>query len=189
MSTPIPNLHVINDTFATGAQPGPAAFEWLRDNGYSTVINLNLPAARNFLHDEPEIVARAGMRYIGMPTDCSSLSPSQYEAFKKAATEASARGKVFVHCAANIKSTGFMHLFRVLELGVPPHDALADLKNQPSLEPKWFAFFERMVAGRKEFQSDPPAERAFDSTTAQVQPNSPAPAQAPISKPTCPVAS
>lgn len=144
----IPNFHVMNETFATGAQPAAADFQWLRDQGYSTVINLNLATARNYLHDEPEIVARTGMRYVGMPIDCSRLSPSQYEAFRQAAVEAASRGKVFVHCAANIKSTGFMHLFRILELGQSQQHALEDLKTLPELEPKWFAFFDSMGAGR-----------------------------------------
>lgn len=143
MLSPIQKFHAVDDSIATGAQPGPLDFGWLREHGFSAVVNLNLPSARNYLPDEASLVRANGMTYIDHPVDCSRLSTEVYDAFKQS-LEASGKGKVFVHCAANIKSTALMHAYRVRELGHDREASLNDARQVADLEPKWFDWFSRL---------------------------------------------
>lgn len=143
MLSPIQKFHPVDDHLATGAQPRPEDFAWLREQGFSTVVNLNIPSARNFLPNEGDLVAANGMQYIGHPVDCSKLSPELYEAFRDRLAK-SAQGKVFVHCAANVKSTALVHAYRVRELKHDRQQALDDTTKVAELEPKWFDWFARL---------------------------------------------
>ncbi len=145
MSTSAPPVFFrIDDHIATAAQPDASAFPWLAGQGFRAVLNLNGPTARNYRPDEAALAAAAGLRYVHHPVDCSRLTPALYEAFREQLAPLLADGPVLVHCAANVKSTGLMHVFRVRELGHDPERAEADLEKLPGLEPKWRAFFEQM---------------------------------------------
>lgn len=146
MKAPIRLFHVIDERLATGAQPAAPDFAWLREQGYEAVVNLNLPGARNYVADEAALVDGLGMTYVDVPTDCTVLTADKYERFE--AAMAGLEGKrVFVHCAANIKSSGMMHVFRVLRRGEAPAAVRAEVDQLGvELEPKWHAFFAEMGA-------------------------------------------
>lgn len=143
---PIPLFAPIDPTLATGAQPAPTDFTWLAAQGFEAVINLNLPGARSYLPEEADLVAAQGMAYVPMPIDCSRLSEQQYAAFEQAMRSLSGR-RVFVHCAANIKSSGFVHVYRVKARGEPAEVSLAELRAlHAGHEPKWQAWFRQLGA-------------------------------------------
>jgi protein tyrosine phosphatase (PTP) superfamily phosphohydrolase (DUF442 family) len=146
MQSPIYLFHAINDRFATGGQPEAADFSWLKEQGYTAVVNLNTPSARNYLRGESEIVTDLGMTYVAHPLDCSVLSQELYEDFA-AVLNALTEERVFVHCAGNVKSSAMMHIYRIQALHENPQAALTDLVSiGAGHEPKWFEFFRRMGA-------------------------------------------
>lgn len=144
MNSPIRAFFRLDDTLATGAQPGPADFDWLQAQRFRAVLNVNTSTARNYLSDEQRLAEQQGLRYLHQPLDCAVLTPDKYEAFRDALRGLLGEGPVFVHCAGNVKVTGMMHLYRVLERREPLAQAAADLQRLPELEPKWYAFFEAM---------------------------------------------
>jgi len=143
MISPIQKFHAVTDHIATGAQPGPQDFAWLREHGFTAVVNLNVPSARNYLRDEGDRVRALGMLYIADPVDCSKLTTLVFEQFRAYMAQARA-GKVFVHCAANIKSTALVYAYRVRELGHDPVASLLEAMRIAELEPKWFEWFVRI---------------------------------------------
>ncbi len=143
MQAPIRQYHQVDDRIATGAQPSPQDFAWLRDQGFSAVVNLNIPSARNYLRDEASLVRAQGMEYVPFPVDCSKLTPEIYDAFRER-MKASGSGRVFVHCAANVKSTALMHAYRVRELGHDRQASLQETRRLTDLEPKWFDWFQAL---------------------------------------------
>jgi len=142
--SPIKAFFRLDHTLSTGAQPSLADLDWLAQQGFAAVLNTNTPTARNYLPDEGPTLEARGVRHLAHPIDCSTLSREKYEGFRDALNELLGQGPVFVHCAGNVKVTGMMTLYRVLERKEPLAEVKADLARLPSLEPKWYAFFESM---------------------------------------------
>jgi len=146
MSSPIRNFFRLDDTLSTGAQPTAEDLAWLAERGFTAVLNVNTATARNYLPDEHSLLAARGVRYVHHPIDCAVLTPEKYEGFRAALDGLLGEGPVFVHCAGNVKVTGMMYLYRILRRGEPREQVSADLARLPELEPKWYAYFERMGA-------------------------------------------
>lgn len=143
--SPIKAFFQLDDTLSTGAQPSHSDLEWIARQGFKAVLNTNTATARNYLPDEGDRLAAHGVKYVHHPIDCTVLTPDKYEGFRDTLKGLLAEGgPVFVHCAGNVKVTGMMTLFRVLERGEPAAQVKADLAKLPSLEPKWAAFWESL---------------------------------------------
>lgn len=144
---PIRAFFRVDDGIATGAQPTTEDLAWLARSGFKAVLNTNTPTARNFLADEGARLAEHGLAYVHHPIDCAVLTPEKYEGFRDALNGLLAKGgPVFVHCAGNVKVTGMMVPYRVLERGEPKERVAADLAALPTLEPKWEAFWRELGA-------------------------------------------
>lgn len=142
---PITAFFRLDESISTGAQPTHSDLEWLAKQGFKAVLNTNTNTARNYLADEGEKLAALGVKYLHQPLDCSVLTPDKYDAFRDALKALLAEGgPVFVHCAGNVKVTGMMTPFRVLERNEPHEQVFADLARLPSLEPKWPAFWAKL---------------------------------------------
>jgi protein tyrosine phosphatase (PTP) superfamily phosphohydrolase (DUF442 family) len=159
MTSPIPAFFRLDGTLSTGGQPSAEALPWIAAQGFASVLNVNTSTARSFLAAEGELLAKAGVRYVHHPIDCAVLTPEKYEGFRDALNALLPHGPVFVHCAGNVKVTGMMHAYRVLERGEPVERASADLARLPALEPKWYAFFERLGVAPAD-EEDPLARSA-----------------------------
>lgn len=146
MTSPIKAFFRIDDTLSTGAQPGPEDLAWLAGQGFTAVLNVNTDTARNYLPQEAALLAERGVRYVHHPIDCAVLTPDKYQGFKAALDGLAGKGPVFVHCAGNVKVTGMMHVYRILERKEDPARVSADLAKLPSLEPKWYRYFEQLGA-------------------------------------------
>jgi uncharacterized protein (TIGR01244 family) len=147
MASPIQRYVQVDERLATSAQPGPADFAWLREQGFEAVVNVSTPSARNFVADEAARALGAGMAYVHAPVDCSRLEPAHYELLRGALAAFAGR-KVLVHCAGNVKSSALVTLWRHLERGEPLAPLEAELRAQGWHEPKWFDYFARMAAAK-----------------------------------------
>jgi protein tyrosine phosphatase (PTP) superfamily phosphohydrolase (DUF442 family) len=142
-------FHKYEDFLASGAQPTPEQFGELAEQGWEVVVNLSPTSTRNALRDEAAIVDGLGLDYVHFPVDCSALRPSHYLVFKGILAGFEGR-RVFVHCGGNIKSSTLIHMYRVLERGVPADESLAELRSIQNPEAKWFAYFESMGMPKKD---------------------------------------
>lgn len=145
--SPINAFFRLDDDISTGAQPTRDDLAWLASAGFRSVLNTNTSTARNYLADEGDHLATHGVDYLHHPIDCSVLTKEKYEGFRDALNGLLAKGgPVFVHCAGNVKVTGMLYLYRVLERGEPREHVANDLSRQPSLEEKWPAFWRSLGA-------------------------------------------
>lgn len=121
MSTPalaaIHNCRFVDDSLCTSGQPTAAQFSDIAAAGFTTVINLALhDDPRYSLPDETGLVRSLGMGYVHIPVQFAAPSQADLLQFFSA-MEAHQGEKVWVHCAANIRVSAFLGLYRVLKQG------------------------------------------------------------------------
>jgi uncharacterized protein (TIGR01244 family) len=110
------NYLSLSDSIATAGQPTEGQIAVIAKNGYEVVINLGLAEAEYALDNEEAIVRAHGMKYVHLPVIWERPTKLDLERFFKV-IEANEDKKVFVHCAANMRVSVFMALYRILRLG------------------------------------------------------------------------
>jgi protein tyrosine phosphatase (PTP) superfamily phosphohydrolase (DUF442 family) len=110
----IRNFRLAGPTVATSGQPQEHHFPLMAAAGYKAVINLALHTdPRYSLPDEAATVAAAGMEYVHIPVQFGSPTAQDFAAFA-AAMDRLQDEKVWVHCAANMRVTAFLGLYRAI---------------------------------------------------------------------------
>ncbi len=111
--------------------------------GVKVVINLAPFDPEQDLANEGALVESLGMKYINIPVDWESPTQGNLEAFMNAMDE-DRNKKMFVHCRANYRATGFITLYRVNRLGWKREEAFRDLRGiwNPDEYPIWKKFIE-----------------------------------------------
>jgi protein tyrosine phosphatase (PTP) superfamily phosphohydrolase (DUF442 family) len=129
MSTQIEAIHNflrLSDSVGTAGQPNESQFTAIKDAGYQIVINLALPDSTQALANERDLVAAQGLEYVHIPVLWDD--PQVDDAIRFFATmQANTDKKVFVHCAANMRVSAFMYLYRILYQGMSEEEASQDL--------------------------------------------------------------
>ena len=97
-----------------------------RDAGFEAVINLALPTSDNALANEGSVVTGLRMSYVHIPADFKAPAVVDYRSFCKVMDAFDGR-RVFVHCAANMRVSAFVFLYRVLHRRVSQSEAAKDL--------------------------------------------------------------
>jgi tyrosine-protein phosphatase SIW14 len=101
----IDNFGRISDTYYRGAQPIGDDYADLAALGIKTVINLTSDDA---LAEEPEMVERAGMKYLAMPmTTRVPPTDEQLALFLRVVNDPASQ-PVYVHCVGGKHRTGVM---------------------------------------------------------------------------------
>ena len=134
----------LSDKIGTAGQPSVEQFVAIKAAGYATVVNLALPTSTNALPNEAEIVTSYGMEYIHIPVDWEKPQVEDALNFFEVMA-ANDDKKVFVHCAANMRVSAFMFLYRTLCQNVAPEAALQDLQQIWTPAPQWQAFIEQVT--------------------------------------------
>ena len=149
MKTPrlseIYSFRAIGERIGTAGQPTEPQFRAVRDAGFEAVINLALPTSDNALANEGSIVTGLGMSYLHIPVDFKTPTTADFRAFC-GVMEAFAGRPVFVHCAANMRVSAFVFLFRVLRQGVNVADADKDLRAIWQPDDVWDRFITDQLA-------------------------------------------
>lgn len=122
------NYMKISDLIATSGQPTKEQFQAIEVSKYEIVVNLALPESMNALPDEKLIVESQGMQYIHIPVLWENPTLENIADFFDV-MNANVNKKVFVHCAANMRVSAFIYLYRRIEGGVNEEQAAADLHN------------------------------------------------------------
>ena len=123
----------------TSGMPTVEQFREIAKAGFTTVINLALPTSDNALANEGELVTRSGMMYAHIPVLFDAPKRSDYERFEKL-MKAMAGEPVFVHCAANMRVSACLLLYRLRNGLAQRAEAEADLRKIWEPDEVWREF-------------------------------------------------
>ncbi len=142
----IKNFLAIDDSLATSGQPSPEQFRGIADLDFKTLVNLALPTSGNALANEGAIVTELGMNYIHIPVVWEDPRSEQFDVFS-AVMNSHKSGKIWVHCALNMRVSVFVYLYRRLHLNVPEPVAEQMLHEIWQPNSVWNDFIERIKSG------------------------------------------
>ncbi len=121
------NYLPISSHLTTSGQPTAEQFKTIANNGFKLVINLAPHGTENAVDNEADIVTSLGMQYINIPVNFDDPQQQDFEQFA-ATMEASKGNKIWVHCAANMRVSCFVFLYRTTILGENSARPEIDLK-------------------------------------------------------------
>jgi len=136
------SFRLINEKLGTAGQPREDQFPAIASAGYHAVVNIALPTSDNALVNEGSIVTRLGMSYFHIPVDFAAPKPEDFQTFCGLMKTLGNR-RVFVHCAANMRVSAFVYLYRVLFQDTLPSEAEKDLKSIWEPNPVWTQFIQQ----------------------------------------------
>ena len=117
-----PNLVAINDRLITSGQPSAAWLETLGQRGIEGVIYLAPLSVRDAIPDEPQILARQGIKFVHIPIAFNQPNSADFARFIAAMT-ALKDEKVLVHCQVNMRASSMVFLYRTIVLKEDPQAA------------------------------------------------------------------
>jgi protein tyrosine phosphatase (PTP) superfamily phosphohydrolase (DUF442 family) len=141
-------FHSFGDKLATGGQPTEAQLRQVREAGFDTVINLALPTSDNALPNEGSIVTGLGMTYIHIPVNFKAPAPEDFRTFSRV-MQAVDGHRVFVHCAANMRVSAFIYLYRVMFKDVAASEARHALNAIWKPDDVWSKYIEQQLEGNR----------------------------------------
>ena len=141
------SFRAVGNRLGTAGQPTETQFRAVREAGFDAVINLALPTSDNAIANEGSIVTGLGMSYVHIPVDFKAPTSQDFTAFCRV-MEAFDNRPVFVHCAANMRVSAFVYLYRVLHERVPPLEAALDLHAVWQPDEVWSRFIQNQLETR-----------------------------------------
>lgn len=127
-------------TLATSGQPREEQFAAIAAAGYEVVVNLALhDDPRYSLSDEPGVVRRLGLEYVHIPVRFDAPGTADLNSFFRAMDTLGDR-RIWLHCAANLRVSAFLGLYRRLRLGWSEYEAFALMREMWQPNPIWAAF-------------------------------------------------
>ncbi|BBP00661.1 protein tyrosine phosphatase family protein [Sulfuriferula nivalis] len=135
-------IRAIDESLCTSGQPTVAQLQEIAAAGFKAVINLALhDDPRYSLPDEAGTVRSLGMGYVHIPVQFSAPTKNDLAEFF-AAMKAHEGQEVWVHCAANIRVSVFLGLYRIIEQRWERDVAFAQLSEVWEPDQVWSAFIE-----------------------------------------------
>ncbi len=145
------NFLPLSDTLLTGGMPTAEQLAAAAKAGVQVIINLAPFDPAKDLADEAELVRSLGMEYVNIPVDWNSPAAENLEDFMNE-MDAHQQEKVFVHCRANFRVSGFVALYRILRLGWKKEEAFKELRQiwNPEDFPAWDNFLKDHLRDKAE---------------------------------------
>lgn len=142
----IKNFRQASAEVATSGQPRSEHFAAMASGGYVAIINLALhDDPRYSLPDEASDVRDAHMDYIHIPVQFANPTEGDLKSYMDAMDTYRGR-KVWVHCAANMRVTAFLGLYRVLRQGWEQARAFEVMRSVWEPNDVWRAFIAGALA-------------------------------------------
>jgi uncharacterized protein (TIGR01244 family) len=138
------NFLQLTENIATSGQPTEDQLARISEEGFEIVINLALTGKDYSLEDEAGVVEELGMEYIHLPVIWEDPSSSDFDAFVMA-MQANHGKKLYIHCAANMRVSVFMALYRILHLGWEREPAFEDVHKIWKPNEIWEKFVEEIL--------------------------------------------
>jgi protein tyrosine phosphatase (PTP) superfamily phosphohydrolase (DUF442 family) len=140
------NFLRLSDRLATSGQPTEKQFQEIGLAGFEVVINLGLTGTDYALEDEADLVRGLGMKYIHIPIIWENPTLDNFDEFTSM-MDLHQGNKVFIHCAANMRVSVFMALYRVLHLGWDRERAMEDVRKIWEPDATWDALIQQVLNG------------------------------------------
>ncbi|MCC5636246.1 protein tyrosine phosphatase family protein [Nostoc sp. CHAB 5844] len=138
------NFLQLSDGIATSGQPTAEQFAAIKAAGYQLIVNLALPTSSNALSNEKQIVESQGMQYVHIPVVWENPTLKDVTKFF-GVMETNADKNIFVHCAANMRVSAFMYLFRRIHQGLNAEAAKQDLEKIWLPNEVWQKFIQEVI--------------------------------------------
>ena len=142
------SFRAVGDRLGTAGQPTQQQFQTIRESGFEAVINLALPTSDNAIPNEGSVVTGLGMSYVHIPVDFKAPTSQDFRAFCRVMAAFDDR-PVFVHCAANMRVSAFVFLYRVLVQHVAVPEAERDLHAVWQPDEVWSRFIRDELTNHK----------------------------------------
>ena len=140
------NVRPVDDLLTTSGQPTEGQLGAVAREGFAVVINLALhDDPRYSLPDEAGTVKSLGMQYIHIPVQFAAPNEPDAQAFFDAMDQHRGK-KILVHCAANMRVSAFVGLYRVLRLGWQHEEAFKLMNSVWTPDEVWSGFIAGMLA-------------------------------------------
>jgi protein tyrosine phosphatase (PTP) superfamily phosphohydrolase (DUF442 family) len=128
-------FHFINENLASSGMIKLEEYKFINDYGFKHVINL-LPGNQI---KEKATVQSYGMTYTQIAVDFNAPTMENLEEFVKKMNELKGQ-KIYVHCAANMRASSFIFVYRVTQLKEDKKIAKKDLDFIWYPQNQWFKF-------------------------------------------------
>lgn len=135
----IRNFVVLSENLGTGGQPSVEQMQAVAAEGYTVVINLDIPNSRYAIADEPGLVTSLGMAYHNIAVDFAKPTVADLRRFVDT-MDGNVGEKLLVHCAANYRVSTFTALYGQLRWGWSEADADAHIRRLWEPNEVWVAF-------------------------------------------------
>lgn len=139
------NFRWCGPDLATAGQPLEEEIPAIAQAGFQVVINLALLDADYSLRDEPGLVRRLGMTFVHIPVAWEMPTQAKLLAFFDAMAQHDGQ-RIFLHCAANMRASVFLALYRILRLGWQQDTALAEVHDIWQPDFVWQSFLDQSLA-------------------------------------------
>lgn len=138
------NFLKLSNSIATSGQPTAEQFSAIKAAGYQVVVNLALPESTNALPDEKNIVEAQGMQYIHIPVIWEKPTIEDVKDFFSI-MKANADKTLFIHCAANMRVSAFMYLYRRIHQHISEEEAKQNLHQIWVPNEVWQEFIKQVI--------------------------------------------
>jgi protein tyrosine phosphatase (PTP) superfamily phosphohydrolase (DUF442 family) len=140
------NYRAVDEMLSTSGQPTVPQLGEVAAAGFKVVVNLALhDDPRYSLPDEAGIVRSLGMVYVHIPVQFAAPTEANLFDFFTA-MDAHAGEKIWVHCAANMRVSAFLGLYRVIKQGWQDERAFALMHDLWQPNQAWTSFIADMLA-------------------------------------------
>lgn len=141
----LPAFLPVSPHLLTAGQPAPNDFALIAQSGVQVVINLAPPGAHHYLADEAQLALENGMVYAHLPILFQQPLVSDFMSF--AGVMNAHQGRiVLVHCAANVRVSVMIYLYRTLIEGEDESIARARMFQIWSPDATWSRFIDDVRA-------------------------------------------
>ena len=144
------NYRSVDESLCTSGQPSIPQLREIAKAGFTTVINLALhDDPRYSLPDEAGVVRSLGLTYVHIPVQFAAPREADLLEFF-VAMQAHEGESVWVHCAANVRVSAFLGLYRVIKQGWKRANAFALMEGLWVPDEIWSSFIASMLAKHRD---------------------------------------
>jgi protein tyrosine phosphatase (PTP) superfamily phosphohydrolase (DUF442 family) len=139
------NFCQLSGSIATAGQPTALQLSSVKAAGYRLIVNLAPGTHENALPNEREIVESLGMEYVHIPVVFDRPTREDFDRFCDVMRSNQDRS-IFIHCAANLRVSSFMYLYRRIYEDVEAETAQIELAKIWTPNRIWQEFIDRRIA-------------------------------------------
>jgi protein tyrosine phosphatase (PTP) superfamily phosphohydrolase (DUF442 family) len=139
------NFLKLSDRMATAGQPTIEQYPAIANTGYQVVINLALKESMNAIDNEDAIATNLGLEYIHIPVLWETPTIENFQEFVRV-MDTNIDRKILIHCAANMRVSAFVYLYRQIYLGVDEATARQDLVKIWTPNEVWQIYIDRILS-------------------------------------------